>query len=155
MSLEMTFNECLSPKWTCLCVAGMGQPRCLEKFGSQPGITSPSLQPKDPCHSPSIPPLSRALLWKRLQPFSLSVLCLLLPLLRWVRWRCDRLSREELREKMIWIDKNYNRWKIYCFAKNSPFLSSNSPQAVLSVDCSTPRVWNTRSSPLKMLEGVS
>lgn len=30
----MTFNECLSPKWTCLCVGWMGQPRCLEKFGS-------------------------------------------------------------------------------------------------------------------------
>lgn len=108
-----------------------------------------------PFPPPTPHPISPGLCSKSCSSPFLSVLCLLLPLLRWIRWRWDHLPTEELREKIIWIDKNYNRWKIYCFSRTAPFSQAIFHRQCLSVDCSTPRVWNTRSSPLKMLEGAS
>lgn len=66
----------------------------------------------------------------------LSLFCHLFGLLGWTGWRCGHLSREEWREKIIWIDKSSSRWWIYCFSRTAsprphPPFSSNIQKCVL------------------------
>lgn len=96
-------------------VAGRPAEVFWEVLEHQPHIDFPSLESEDPW----LPLDSLQGSFSKAAPAPFSTLPLL-PLLRWIRWRPDHLLREELREKIIWIDKNYNRWKIYCFSRTAP-----------------------------------
>lgn len=155
MSLDMIFNECLSLNlYVCTYsqqfkLIGEGktakweqdQCRHFEKYCKyQPHSAFLPLEPKILCFLPVV----LCIFQKQLRPSSLTIL----PFIQFtgvnIGWRCGHLSREELRERIIWIDKSFSRGWIYCVSRTAPPLLRQCSKVCLSVSSSTPSVENDK-----------
>lgn len=152
MSLDMIFNECLSLNlYVCTYsqqfkLIGEGktakweqdQCRYFEKYCQyQPHSAFLPLEPKILCFLPVV----LCIFQKQLRPSSLTILPFIQCTGVNIGWRCGHLSREELREMIIWIDKFQQAMDLLRFKNCLPPFSDNIQKCVLECEQLHTKCW--------------